>query len=386
MNIAAHPIAPEEIMELLDAELPAERAPVVAAHLEECISCGSIAKTLLGSSEVLAHWIVPKAPSQAQFEAGLFETARRASGERATQYASQTRAFVRRHWVVACVSAVSVLWLVSRFSVDHMYAPSLEWGRMTESTSAPGNKTKTVRDIHPPSASVTLGQNASAVTDGVLSGKIGGLSRSEESSEGFSYTSTPGLAKERPTPAAKPLAPPPTAPMIARTVSLAIVAKDFGSVRAGLDAILARHHGYAASLTANTQQNSARSLQASLRIPANELAATVGELKALGQVQSESQSGEEVTQQHADLVARLKNSRETERRLQAILENRTGKISDVLEVEQEIARVRGRNRADGSGATGAGTPSQLCDGRSDAGGGVQGANRPGIAIDFYADS
>jgi hypothetical protein len=41
------------------------------------------------------------------------------------------------------------------------------------------------------------------------------------------------------------------------------------------------------------------------------------------------------------VVARLKNSRETERRLQAILENRTGKISDVLEVEQEIARVRG---------------------------------------------
>ena len=82
-------------------------------------------------------------------------------------------------------------------------------------------------------------------------------------------------------------------------------------------------------------------MQASLRIPANELAATIGELKSLGQVQSESQNGEEVTQQHADLVARLKNSRETERRLQAILENRTGKISDVLEVEQEIARVRG---------------------------------------------
>jgi hypothetical protein len=57
-------------------------------------------------------------------------------------------------------------------------------------------------------------------------------------------------------------------------------------------------------------------------------------------VENETQSGEEVTQQHADLMARLKNSQETEQRLQAILTQRTGKMSDVLEVEQEIARVR----------------------------------------------
>jgi uncharacterized protein DUF4349 len=56
---------------------------------------------------------------------------------------------------------------------------------------------------------------------------------------------------------------------------------------------------------------------------------------------SEAQCGEEVTSQHADLLARVKNSRETEIRLQDILRNRTGKVSDILEVEQEIARVCG---------------------------------------------
>src|SRR5208282_5513880 len=76
-------------------------------------------------------------------------------------------------------------------------------------------------------------------------------------------------------------------------------------------------------------------------IPAQELAAALGELKSLGRVQNETQSGEEVTQQHTDLAARLKNSRETEERLRAILEQRTGKIEDVLQVEEEIARVRG---------------------------------------------
>jgi hypothetical protein len=58
-------------------------------------------------------------------------------------------------------------------------------------------------------------------------------------------------------------------------------------------------------------------------------------------VQSESQSGEEVTQQHADLAARLKNARETEQRLIAILQQRTGKVEEVLKVEEEISSTRG---------------------------------------------
>jgi hypothetical protein len=129
--------------------------------------------------------------------------------------------------------------------------------------------------------------------------------------------------------------------MIARSVSLSLVVKDFNAGRASLDAILARHNGYAAGLNVATPQGAARTLQASLRIPAPQLAAALAELKALGRLEAEMQNGEEVTQQHADLVARLKNSGETEQRLQDVLRTRTGKVKDVLEVEQEIARVRG---------------------------------------------
>ena len=145
----------------------------------------------------------------------------------------------------------------------------------------------------------------------------------------------------RESPAPSPAALPVTAPMIAHSVALTIVVKNFAPSRASLEALLARHHGYAAQLMVTTPQNSARSFQASLRVPASELAATLAELKSLGRIENETQSGEEVTQQHADLLARLKNARETEQRLQAILMQRTGKIEDVLDVEREIARVRG---------------------------------------------
>jgi chromosome segregation ATPase len=129
--------------------------------------------------------------------------------------------------------------------------------------------------------------------------------------------------------------------MIAHSVSLTVQVSELSAARGALEALLARHRGYAAQLTVNTAVGSPRSLQGSLRVPDGELAAAVAELRALGHVETETQSGEEVTQQHADLVARLENSRETEQRLRAILEQRTGRIEDVLQVEEEIARVRG---------------------------------------------
>src|SRR5262249_60889813 len=72
----------------------------------------------------------------------------------------------------------------------------------------------------------------------------------------------------------------------------------------------------------------------------DQLDATLAELKRLGHVDSESQKGEEVSQQYVDLQARLENARTTEQTLLDILRHRTGKLSDVLAVEQEIASVR----------------------------------------------
>jgi hypothetical protein len=131
------------------------------------------------------------------------------------------------------------------------------------------------------------------------------------------------------------------APLIARSVSLVIVAKDIPATRPALDAILAKDHGYASEMDVNTPADDAPSLKASLRIPVANLDAAMKDLRGLGNVASESQSGEDVTQQHADLDQRLKTARDTEERLRTILQQRTGTVSDVLQVEEEIARVRG---------------------------------------------
>jgi hypothetical protein len=246
----------------------------------------------------------------------LLATAGHILSERPSTSFARAGASFRRHWLLtACCCALAFLFLKAvREPAAAQYLRAIR-----------EHKGTTSKAIQTP-------------LDGSFANTVSGLQATKE----YTRTSASVDADEG---EASPVDPAPgfepSTPMIARTVSLSLVAKDFSSSRAALETILARHHGYAASLTASTQQNAARSLQASLRIPAPELNAAIAELKSLGRVENENQTGEEVTQQHADLVARLKNSRETEQRLQAILLQRTGKIGDVLAVEQEIARVRG---------------------------------------------
>jgi hypothetical protein len=154
-------------------------------------------------------------------------------------------------------------------------------------------------------------------------------------------------ARPEPSPAAQDTFLP-GAPMVARTAALNLATREFDRARAAIDAVIQRHHGYLGSLNITAPAGEPRSLTATLRVPADELAAALDELKKLGRVESEQQSGEEVGEQYVDLEARLSNARHTEERLTAILRDRTGKLADVLDVEKELDRVRGEiERMDG---------------------------------------
>jgi hypothetical protein len=131
-------------------------------------------------------------------------------------------------------------------------------------------------------------------------------------------------------------------PLIVRTASLTLYTTEFDKTRAGLDDILKRHHGYIANMSVSTPDNGTRTLNATLRLPADQLDSAMAEMKKIGRVAEESQGGEEVTQQYVDLEARLSNAQNTEKRLTDLLRDRTGKLSDVLAVEVEIGRVRGQ--------------------------------------------
>jgi hypothetical protein len=125
-------------------------------------------------------------------------------------------------------------------------------------------------------------------------------------------------------------------PAIAHAAELAVATKEFARSRSTLEEILERHHGYAARLRM-VGQPSGGLLTASLRVPATEFNGTVTDLKSLGNVEREEQSADEITQQRADLEARLMNAQSTLARLQGIAKN--AEVKDSSEVQRQLAAV-----------------------------------------------
>jgi len=125
-------------------------------------------------------------------------------------------------------------------------------------------------------------------------------------------------------------------PLIAHSAELAVATKDFAKSRSSLEEILQQHRGYAAKLRM-AGRHTGSVLSATLRVPSSELGATVIDLKSLGDVEQEAQSADEVTQQHADLEARLANAQATLRRLKELLEKQSYPDGNVRELQRQIA-------------------------------------------------
>jgi len=328
MSITTHPFAPEEIIALLDGELSADRAQSVSAHVEICHECGMLAKELKSTKQELSSWKVGTLPSA--IEERVHSTVATMPAPAGTSSPSPFRrasSWTWKQWLtgLSATAAVGLLFLaistpkLKRPPQSAMESSRIARARSVDNASVNPRNTRGFDALKESPGGDTftskLENDAGKQLPSVTNGSLGKLQTQIDD--------------------------PRHSPMIARTVALSLVVKDFDASRASLDAILARHNGYAAGLNVATPQGAARTLQASLRIPAPQLSSAQAELKVLGRLEAETQNGEEVTQQHADLVARLKNSRETEQRLQDVLRTRTGKVKDVLEVEEEIARVRG---------------------------------------------
>jgi hypothetical protein len=332
MNLTAHPVTPEDVMAFLDGELSAAEVQAVSAHLDECSECAKILSQFHSLSRSLSEWAVETAP--AKLETSIANSISKVDS---TAEIGKSNFFIRtsfwtwKQWAVAGGGAMALL-LVAAISI-----PNLERSRARAGVA---NYYDRQLDTDGAGRAGKLGQRGAGYVTLAPPGPMRNSTSPYDLAGRDKSTRGDQITDEQRDNSDQDYSYSP-APMIARTVSLSIVVKDFTASRSLLDTVLARHHGYFGQLNISTPENAAQSLQASLRIPAQELTSALADLKKFGRVVNESQSGEEVTQQHADLVARLKTSRETEQRFRAILQQRTGKVSDVLQVEEGIARVRG---------------------------------------------
>jgi hypothetical protein len=316
MKSTTHQFEPEMVMAYLDGELATERAAAVGAHIEQCAECAAAAAQLRGVSARMAEWQVEPAPE------AMNSLIPAVGGGRNMPHAQQLlplsepksrmRLFRMPQWAWGFVGVFAVLVMVA-YALTGNLLRAPQFAPVQDSRSA---------------ALAIPAETQVASPPGPIAKRYFRLG---DQSEGVAQSQRPNT-KGRGVQA--------RGPMVIRTASVTLETRQFDATRAAIERIVRSYGGHLGQLQTAAPLNEARTLTATLRIPAERMDAALAEIKKLGRVTREQQGSDEVTEQYTDLVARLANSRHTEHRLVEILRTRTGKVEEVLEVEREIASVR----------------------------------------------
>lgn len=124
------------------------------------------------------------------------------------------------------------------------------------------------------------------------------------------------------------------------TAAIRLVVSDFATLEESLPKLVNQHKGYIADANVDRRQGSYRTGRWVIRVPTQEFGNLLDEIEELGVPENRQQTAQDVTEEYVDLEARIENERRLEGRIVQLLEDRTGKIGDVIEVERELGRVR----------------------------------------------
>jgi len=128
--------------------------------------------------------------------------------------------------------------------------------------------------------------------------------------------------------------------MIIRTATASIQVDSLEPAVALLSQLAQRVGGYVAGTGIVTGKGQLRQAFIEVKIPAQRFDEVVAGLKPIGKLESVNVNTQDVGEEFVDVTARMDNAKRLERRLIDLLATRTGKLKDVLDVEQSLARVR----------------------------------------------
>jgi len=122
------------------------------------------------------------------------------------------------------------------------------------------------------------------------------------------------------------------------TVELEIVS--FDNAVQKITAFANEEHGYVATTDSEKQANGKLRGQVVVKVLPENLDRFLQKIRNLGELKKQTLSTEDVTKAYFDTDARLKSAHVMEQRLIDMLKTKTGKVSDLLQVEKELGRVR----------------------------------------------
>jgi Domain of unknown function (DUF4349) len=101
-----------------------------------------------------------------------------------------------------------------------------------------------------------------------------------------------------------------------------------------------QERGYVATSGSEKQANGKLKGQVVVKVLPENLDRFLQKIRAIGELKNQTIGTEDVTKRYFDTEARLKNAQVMEQRLIDMLKTKTGKVSDLLQVEKELGRVR----------------------------------------------
>jgi hypothetical protein len=302
MSRVEHPLSQEELMAYADGQMEAQQAVAAAQHLERCSDCSAVFNEVKRLSTQMGAWQVEECPDavakRVQAKVASYADVRKSSEPKQHWLA------IRRGLVYGLGGAFVVLLLI------YMIVPPLRSWRQAA-------------QFQP------FFEERSPAVDSPVGLAVRSGPQDQQGPQG--QQGQQGQA---------PSAQIPSGPMVIRTMNLTMITKEFDPARTRIEAIIRQSQGYIDRLTIHADTGAARSLSATLRLPANQADSVLNELKTLGRLMQETQNSSDVTSQYVDLSARLSNARNSEMRLLSLLRNRAGDLKDVVAMEREISSVR----------------------------------------------
>jgi hypothetical protein len=125
-----------------------------------------------------------------------------------------------------------------------------------------------------------------------------------------------------------------------RNAAVQIEIVSFDEVVNKITAFASEERGYVATTSSEKQANGKLRGEMVVKVVPENLDRFLQKIRSLGELKNQTLETEDVTKAYFDTDARLKNAQVMEQRLIEMLKAKTGKVSDLLQVEKELGRVR----------------------------------------------
>lgn len=126
---------------------------------------------------------------------------------------------------------------------------------------------------------------------------------------------------------------------VIRNARVSLNVKDAQQSQLSISAIILKFKGTVINSNIYKLATGSRNGNVVFKVLPKDLDNVLSDIKKLGGVESEVQTGEDVTENYVDLLARLQNYKLVKDRLLKILDEKAREVKDILDVEREMSRV-----------------------------------------------